>query len=1090
MRCSKCDSDNREGRKFCANCGAPLAVTCPKCGASNQPGEKFCGDCGAGLVEATAAKPPEEKAIAAAGGERRHLTVLFCDLVGSTQIAARLDPEEWREVVASYHRAAAEAITRFGGQVAKYLGDGAMAYFGWPTAYGNDAERAVRAGLEILDTLEKLNQQSGTGFSLSFPVKLSARIGIHSGAVVVGASASADADIFGEAPNIAARVQATALPGTVLVTADTHRLVAGLFAVEEREAEQFKGIERQIKLFRVIRPHGARGRLEAAAARGLTPFVGRDDELRSLITRWERVHDGEGQVVLIIGEGGIGKSRLVRRFQEEISGQSHAWASAAAAPFYQNTPFYAVAELLRELLAAKPNESPEESLGRLESSLEVAGCKPAEGIPLIAPIFNLALSDKYQPSSLAPEQQRRRLLAILAEWLFGFARKQPLAVAIEDLHWADPSTLELIQLLGEQGAATPAMLLYTARPEFRPQSPLRAHHTQITVNRLSARHTRTMVEKVAARKALADETIAAVIERTGGVPLFVEELTRAVLERDESKPAAREIPVTLHDSLMARMDRLGPAKEVLQVGAVIGSEFSYNLLRALNPIGEEELQHALRSLTDAELLYVRGIAPDATYQFKHALIRDAAYEALLKSRRRELHRLVAAKISEEFPALKQARPEVLARHWSEADEIEPAIDEWSRAGSAAEARNAFKEALESYQQAVALCSQLVETDERHLRELALRQSVVRLLLVAKGGAGAVEIVDAADRAAAAAEKSGALAQLVLWLATRGAAIVFSGDLAVASALADQALEFALRESSSASLGVAHNLKMQICVLRGDLEGAETHFAAGLPFFGDPSLRQLPITASNLWVFALASFNAWMLGRIGLARERFTEMLEMVNTSNPFEEAFSRVISAIFHIFLREYETAETVVVRALEISERHQFHLPHARCFLGHARAQLGRAAEGTALIQQGLSELFQNGVHLVSGWIMLFLAVAQEREGMTGDALQTLGQALEASQERFWRPEILRARGELRLKQGQSELAEADFREALGLARGMKAKSWELRATMSLARPLADTSRRDEARAMLAEVYEWFTEGFDTADLKDARALLDELSS
>jgi class 3 adenylate cyclase len=465
---------------------------------------------------------------------------LFCDLVGSTEIAAQLDPEEWREVVAGYHSAAAEAITRYGGHVAKYLGDGVMAYFGWPIAHGNDAERAARAGLAILDTLTKLNQQSGTGFILSSPVKLSARIGIDSGAVVVGSSAGTDADIFGEAPNIAARVQAAAFPGTVLITDDTHRLVAGLFEVEGREAERFKGIERPIKTFRVIQPSGARGRLEAAALRGLTPFVGRDDELRSMITRWERVLDGEGQVVMIIGEGGIGKSRLVQRFQEEISGQPHRWAAAAAAPFYQNTPFYAVAELQRELLPAEPNEAAAESLARLETSLLMAGCKPGEAIPLIAPIVNLSLPDKFQPSSLPLEQQRRRLLAILVDWLIGFARTQPLVIAIEDLHWADPSTLELIQLLGEQGAATPVLLLYTARPEFRPQWPLRAHHTQITLNRLSARHARLMVEQVAARNSLGDETVAAVIERTGGVPLFVEELTRAVLERgNRSRQHAR-----------------------------------------------------------------------------------------------------------------------------------------------------------------------------------------------------------------------------------------------------------------------------------------------------------------------------------------------------------------------------------------------------------------------------------------------------------------------------------------------------------------------------------------------------------------------
>ena len=749
--------------------------------------------------------------------------------------------------------------------------------------------------------------------------------------------------------------------------------------------------------------------------------------------------------------------------------------------------------MLRELLAAKTNESPEESLGRLESSLEGAGSEPAEAIPLVAPIFNLPLSDKYQASLLAPEQQRRRLLAILVDWLIGFARKQPLVMATEDLHWADPSTLELIQLLSEQGAATPGLLLYTARPEFRLQWPLRAHHTQMTLNRLSVRHARTMIEQVVARKALADETIAAVIERTGGVPLFVEELTRAVLEREESTLTAREIPVTLHDSLMARLDRLGPAKEVLQVGAVIGGEFSYDLLRAVHAIGEEELQIALRTLTDAELLYVRGIAPDATYQFKHALIRDAAYEALLKSRRRELHRLVAAKISQEFSALKEAHPEVLARHWTEAGEIEPAIDEWSRAGRTAEARNAFKEALESYQQAVALCNQLVETDERYRRELALRQSVVRLLSVTKGGA-ALEIVDAADRAAAVAEKSGALAQLVLWLVQRGFTAMFAGDLAGASALADQALELALREGSAASLGVAHNLKMEICSFCGDLDGAEKHFAAGLPFFGDPNLRQLPTAAAaaNVAVFSVASWNAWLLGRIGLARERIGEMARTTNQNDPFEEAGLKQFTAFIRILLGEYNAAETAAARALEICEKHQFPQVAAttRANLGYAQVQLGRVAEGMALIRQGLSELVHIGVHLYSGLLMLFLAAAQQRGGMTGDALVTVEQALAASQGRWWRPEILRLRGELRLKQGLVELAEADFREALTLARSMSAKSWELRVTMSLARLLRDTGRSEEAHAMLAEIYNWFTEGFDTADLKDAKALLDKLAA
>src|SRR6266852_8692140 len=602
MRCPGCKTENPEGAKFCIQCASPFKRACQKCGFENPPEARFCAQCAASLEAPAPLRAEAESRNGGLTGERRHLTVLFCDLVGSTALAAQLDPEEWRVILADYHRTAAEAITRFGGYVAQYLGDGVMAYFGWPEAHDNDAERAARAGLAILDAIAKLNEQSELW-------KLSARVGIDSGAVVVGASAGKEADVFGDAPNIAARVQAVAAPGTVLITDAVHRLVSGLFVVENRGAQALKGIEGSTQLFRVIQPSGVRGRLQAvAASRGLTPFVGREDELRSLMNRWERVLDGEGQVALIIGEAGIGKSRLVQRFHEQVKGMPHTWVETAAAPFYQNTPFYPVVAMLHELLAWGGDEPAEEQLAQLESRLTTAGLKPADAIPLIVPLLNLPLTERYPPSSLSPEQQRRRLLATLVEWVLGAARAQPLAIATEDLHWADPSTLELIQLLVEQGATARLLLLYTARPEFHPHWPQRAHHTQITLNRLSARDVRTMVEELAERKILSDETIATVVERTGGVPLFVEELTRVVLESGgDPKLIEREIPVTLQDSLLARLDRLGSAKVVAQIGAVIGGEFSYELLRAVHPVQEEVLQRALRSLADAELIYVRGI---------------------------------------------------------------------------------------------------------------------------------------------------------------------------------------------------------------------------------------------------------------------------------------------------------------------------------------------------------------------------------------------------------------------------------------------------------------------------------------------------
>jgi class 3 adenylate cyclase len=528
MRCANCHNENLDDAAFCAECGAKLELVCPSCTVANAPGSKFCRRCGAPLNAPASAPAPELPLDPAREivGERRHLTVLFCDLVGSTAIAAQLDPEEWRETVAGYHRTAAEAITRFDGYVAKYLGDGVMAYFGWPAAHDNDAERAVRAGLAIIDAIARLNERPGHA-------KLSARVGIDSGTVVIGQGAGHVAEIFGDVPNIAARIQAAAEPGTVAITDATQRLISGLFIVEDCGAQALKGIERPLHLYRVVRPSGARGRFDVATASGrLTPFVGREDELRSLLNRWERALEGEGQVALIIGEAGIGKSRLLQRFHEQIADTPHTWIDAGAGAFFQNTPFYPVTEMLWHLVwqhglnrlddylqqlqtdetkdgrtdAPTRAEITGEDFADVQSGLLLAGLKPAEAIPLIAPLLNLPQSAQFPPSTLSPEQQRRRLLATLVEWVLGSARAQPLIIATEDLHWVDPSTLDLIQLLVEQGASARLLLLYTARPEFHAPWPMRAHHMQINLNRLTSSNVRTMVAQVAAKIALSDET--------------------------------------------------------------------------------------------------------------------------------------------------------------------------------------------------------------------------------------------------------------------------------------------------------------------------------------------------------------------------------------------------------------------------------------------------------------------------------------------------------------------------------------------------------------------------------------------------------
>jgi len=459
-------------------CAAPIAVKCPHCGASSLKGAKFCNECASALQASVSV--PKIQADEKVQGERRHLTVLFCDLVSSTELAARLDPEEWRDIAAQYQRSAGEAVMRLGGHVAKYLGDGLVVYFGYPQAHEDDAERAVRGGLAIVDAIALLNDRLA---AVQTAVKLAVRVGIHTGSVVVGQGGGKEADVFGDAPNIASRVQAVAAPDTVVITAPVHQLVSGLFVVEDRGAHALKGIELPVQLYRAIQPTVVRRRTRGPAARALTPFVGRDDEMRLLLSRWERACEGEGQLVIVAGEAGIGKSRLIEEFRARIKPIPHLWIECAGEQFFENTPFHAVTQMLNQGLGWHGDESKDERVIQVERSLELSGMKLGETVPLIAEMLNLPIPEKYPPLMFAPDQKRKRLLAALAGWVFGATRTQPLVIALEDLHWVDPSTLELQHTLVEQAATAPLMLLFTARPEFRAPWLMRAHHAQITLYR-------------------------------------------------------------------------------------------------------------------------------------------------------------------------------------------------------------------------------------------------------------------------------------------------------------------------------------------------------------------------------------------------------------------------------------------------------------------------------------------------------------------------------------------------------------------------------------------------------------------------------
>lgn len=1087
MRCSSCGFENSGGQKFCTECGIPLPRSCPRCGTENALVTKFCGECGASIGGTVVARVSDTQLTEAREqiGERRHLTVLFCDLVGSTAISARLDPEEWREVEAEYLGAVTEAIKRFGGYVAKYLGDGVMAYFGWPVAHDNDAERAARAGLAIVEAVGGLSRGAGPG---NHP-ELSVRVGIDTGNVVIGTGGGSDSEVFGDTANVASRVQSAADPNTVIITPAVHRLISGLFVVAERGAHQLKGIVGPIELFRVLRLSGARSRLAASAARGLSQFVGRADEMQLLWNRWERATGGEGQVVFIVGEAGIGKSRLVRQFRERLAGTPHTWNECSGASYFQNTPFYPISDMLQQGFAQRDVVTDGEKVAELERDLKLAGLKLGEALPLIAPMLNLPIGEKYAPLTFTPQQKRNRLLATLAGWLFGVARMQPCVMAVEDLHWFDASTLELMQLLIEQGASTPLLILCIARPEFLPPWASRTHHTQLTLNRLAAQEVRELVASVVAQSALSEDTVEQVIERTSGIPLFVEELTRAVLENGDAKSSAHEIPHTLHDSLMARLDRLGHAKEVAQIAAVVGREFSYDLLQAVSMMPEAELQEALARLANAELIYTSGIAPEATYSFKHALIQDAAYEALLKSRRRELHRTVARILTEQFPTKADAEPEVLARHWTHAGEIEPAMAAWRKSAEAAVERRAFREAEQAYRQALEILKALPESAERDARELELTGPFVRVLQVTRGY-GAPEAAQAAARTRALAEKTNNLPEVIHYLFGEWAAVVTAGDLLAGGALADQLLDLAQSEGGSPSIGVAHIAQVLVCAWRGDLNGAEENFLRGAHLF-EFAWSEFPGLAAVL--LGNAALVAWQLGRADVARKRSSDALAAAHRMNsPFELATAHYIAAWLQIYLRAPEQAESSATQALGLAEQYGFPqiAAFARITLGRARASLGHSREGVGQISRGLSELAKTGNRNTATQLLNWLAEAQALAEATTEALATVEEALIANPEELaWRGDALRVRGGLRLTLGHKDAAEADIREAIVLAQNTNAKAWELRAALDLAQILK--ARGDVAMAceLLVPLCAKFTQGYDTADLKDAKALLIELN-
>jgi class 3 adenylate cyclase/tetratricopeptide (TPR) repeat protein len=1028
--------------------------------------------------------------------ERRPITIMFCDLVGSTELAAALDVEDWRNLLNNYLDEASKAVIGLGGHVLKRLGDGLMAVFGYPQAEENDAERAVRAALSVQQALDVVNaQNAATGAP-----QLAVRIGLESGPVVVDYAG----EVFGEAPNIAARVQAAAEPGTVMVTSTVQRQVAGLFIVEDKGAHELKGAPTPVILYRIVRISGGRRR---KGPRLLTPFVGREEAFSLLARSAERALAGDGQFVLVVGQPGIGKSRLVEEFRGQMGGRPHSWIEWSSSQLLQNTPLHPVLGWGRARFGG-PEVAPERRLAELESLLADLKLDAAKQASLLAPLVDIPVPPERLPS-LSPEESRRRQLAAMVDWAIAGARNQPLVLVLEDLQWFDPTSIDLVQALSDRGAQAPILIVATARPEFRPPWGLRPHHRVISLAPLDEAQVQRMITELASQHTLSTHVMRRVSERAGGVPLFVEEVTRLILERGERR-AAQAIPPTLRQSLAARLDRLGSARGVAQIGAVLGQSFSYALLRdiashaepAYSRLDEASLKSAVACLVDADLLFIDGAPPEATYRFKHALIQDAAYDSLLRNRRQTLHKRTAAAL-----IAAQSEPEAIARHFTAGGAKSLAIEWWSNAGEDALRRSAFKEAMAHLAEAIALADEVErEAPENEAGDPALAER--RLRLHTDYGHAAMWLKGfAADEMSAAYARASQFAgpadeTTPRFVAYYGECLTsfMRGEHRRAHAEAEAFLREAEAEGRATEAGVARRVLGFVSLLLGDLQAAQNVLERALcDYVRERDCETLfrfgndtQVSATNF--LALAE---WHLGEVERAR-RLTD--ESTRRAHELEHPASVASALFFRTVIesrRDDAPATQVAVESLlALTEEHNLktYTDLGRVYANWAHGKQRDPEAGAVRLKEALTSYLALGNK--SG-APSFYGLLAELEAMWPDldeALITIDAGLaiaEETGEHYTDPYLHRLRGEFLLTRcpGEPVPAEEAFRTAIAIAKGQGARGYALLASYSLAKLYQSTARPDLAQAILPPALEGFSPTPEMPEIGGAQALLLQLA-
>ncbi len=1064
------------------------------------------------IGELDVASPPAPAAptepVSQDAAERRQVTVMFSDLVGSTALSARMDPEDLREVISAYQKCVAETVRRFGGFVAKYMGDGVLVYFGYPEAHEDDAEQAVRAGLELNAAVAGLKTRA----------PLQARVGIATGLVVVGdligAGAAQEQTVVGETPNLAARLQGIAEPNNVVIAEGTRRLLGNLFELQDLGAKDLKGIAGPVRAWAALRASSVESRFEALHASGLTALVGREEELELLLRRWSRAKTGEGQVVLLSGEAGIGKSRLTAALLDSVATEPHTRLRYFCSPQHTDSAFYPIIGQMERAARLAHDDTPQAKLDKLDAMLAQTSTS-IQDAALFAEMLSLPNDGRYPALDLAPEQRRQRTLEALTAQLAGLARQRPILMIIEDAHWIDPTTLEVFGRTVDRIKTLPALLIVTFRPDFNAPWAGRSHVMSLALNRLGERETAAIIARLVGNKRLPADVMAEIVERTDGIPLFVEEMTKAVLEAESEGEARRTaasvpspalaLPASLHASLMARLDRLGPAKEVAQIGAAIGREFSHALLTAAVRKPEVELGSALDRLFAAGLLFRQGMPPHATYLFKHALVQDAAYGTLLREPRRALHARIAEILESQFVEIAESRPELLARHCTEAGLIEKAAGMWGKAGQRSLERSALVEAAAQLTRALDQIATLPATPALRGAQMKLQVALANALMHVKGYA-APETKAAAERASLLIEQAEALGEspddpLLLFSVLYGfwtaSFVAFDGD--VVRELSAQFLALAEKQGATAPLMIGHRLMGNSLAYTGEIVESRAHYDLAVALY-DPAKHRALATRfavdSGVANLGFRSQALWVLGypeaALMDAKQALKDAREIGHAATLMYVLF---VTSVPQVHCGNYATANTLVDELVALADEKGALLWRADAMMsqGCVLALTRQASDAVDVLTSGLTAYRSTGATLWLPSCLSYLARAYAELGKFEDAWRCIGEAItavETTKEKLWEADIQRIAGEIALLSPEPDAvkAEAYFERALAIARAQQAKSFELRAAMTMAQLLRDQGKRDAAHDLLAPVYGWFTEGFDTLNLKEAKALLNTL--